>query len=65
MEQIILISAQAYILYYIATNIYLVFLYIGNTNDFKWEDVAWLLVFGFLLITFIGISELEKDWRRW
>lgn len=65
MEQVILISAQAYIFYYVAVNVYLVLSYTKNTNKFRWEDVAWLLVFGFMIITFLGINELKREWEEW
>lgn len=65
MEQIILISVQAYFLYYIATNVYLVLSYIRNADEFRWEEVAWLLVFGFVLTVFLGIEELRNNWREW
>jgi hypothetical protein len=46
------------------TNLYLIYRYISTVGkNFDLSEIAFLLVFGYMLITFIGIKELEESWK--
>lgn len=64
MEHNIVLISQGYFLFYIVTNLYLIYRYISTVGkNFDFSEIAFLLVFGYMLITFIGIKELEENWK--
>ena len=64
MEHNIVLISQGYFLFYIVTNLYLIYRYISTVGkNFDFSEIAFLLVFGYMLITFIGIKELEESWK--
>lgn len=64
MEQNIMLMAQGYFLFYMVTNLYLIYRYISIVGkNFDFSEITFLLVFGYMLITFIGIKELEENWK--
>ena len=64
MEQNIMLMAQGYFLYYMVTNLYLIYRYIRLVGkNYDMSEILFLLVFGFMLITFIGTQELEENWK--
>ena len=64
MEQNIMLMAQGYFSFYMVTNLYLIYRYISIVGkNFDFSEIAFLLVFGYMLITFIGIKELEESWK--
>jgi hypothetical protein len=64
MEHNIALTFQGYFLFYLVTNLYLIYRYISIVGkNFDFSEIAFLLVFGYMLMTFIGIKELEENWK--
>ena len=65
MEYVICTALRGYILFYITFNLYLIFKYIKVTEKVNLSEVVWLLFFGFMIVTYIGIEELNNDWENY
>ena len=64
MEHNIVLISQGYFLFYIVTNLYLIYRYISTVGkNFDLSEIAFLLVFGYMLMTFAGLKEIEENWK--